>query len=529
MNIGLFAGPTFRPHAEHVAWLGRLARAAGHRVVGLSCDGAVPDCYGRAWLGRGRIGCAACSVAGLRSDPELRVQSARFVRIDDGAPPGWDPSNVLTSVRTLLREEDDLRLRSSEATAMMDRLAPAAARMYAIVHAWIARERLDALLVFNGRMDITRAAIRAARQRHVPFATVERASFDTGLRIVPMADCNSLHAEERIQATFRDAPLLRDQALLAAEFIARRVMRLPVSEWRSYNLQRRHADWPGSCAGTRVLVGPSSQYEVRGETGWEELGDMRDAVDAVVARLGAPASVVVRAHPVWGERIAGRPGTSVSSYYREWCKGRGYHFIEPESSADTRSLMLQADLVLATGGTIGIEAACAGRPVLALAPCYYRRSGAVGDAVSPGSVDAALGIRDVLPRERARRALRSIYSHAFRTTQFCREARPVAGSMGTAWEYRDGTDFAPVEAALRSGRLQPDDGRTAADGGAEDEVLSMMESEEWGRIAAQASEVHSARADGSWRRAPLTFAARALLTVRGRLPKGDRLKGGWEG
>ena len=525
MNIGLFTGPTFRPHVDHVAWLGRLARDAGHRVIGLSCDGAVPDCYSRALLGRGRIGCFACSVAGLRSDPTLDVQSARGVRPAAEPPPGWHPDEILSSIRTLLREEDDERLASPEADSLRARLAPSAARMFAIVHEWIGRERLDAMLVFNGRMDITRAAIRAARQRGIAFATVERASFDTGIRILAMTDCNSPRNEERVQLAFRDAPLLREQALLAAEFIARRVMRLPVSEWRSYNPDRKPAGWPAAAAATRVLVGPSSQYEVRGEEGWTELGDMRDAVDEVVARLPRPVSVVVRGHPVWGERIAGTSGASAAAYYREWCARRGYVFIEPESNADTRSLMLQADLVLATGGTIGIEAACAGRAVLALAPCYYRRSGAVGDAVGPGAAASALGILDVSPRERMRRALRSLYAHAFRTTQYCGYARPVPASQGASWEFRDGADFTQVETALRTGWTQPDDERTALGIEAEDGVIAMMERQDWNEITNQAQALRQRIATGTWRRPAVALAARVLLTIRGRLPKGDRLRG----
>jgi hypothetical protein len=200
-------------------------------------------------------------------------------------------------------------------------------------------------------------------------------------------------------------------------------------------------------------------------------------------------------------------------------------FIEPESNADTRSLMLQADLVLATGGTIGIEAACAGRAVLALAPCYYRRSGAVGDAVGPGAAASALGILDVSPRERMRRALRSLYAHAFRTTQYCGYARPVPASQGASWEFRDGADFTQVETALRTGWTQPDDERTALGIEAEDGVIAMMEHEDWVEITNQAQAVRQRIATGTWRRPAVALAASVLLTIRGRLPKGDRLRG----
>lgn len=165
MRIGLFTGPTFRPHVEHVAWLGSLARAAGHRVVGLSCDGAVGSCYARELLDRGRLGCLGCAIAGLRSDPDLDVQSARSIQQPVERPLGWNPAEILSSVRSLLREEDDSQLAAERALSLRARLEPAAGEMFAIVHEWIRRESLDALLVFNGRMDITRALPRCPRVR----------------------------------------------------------------------------------------------------------------------------------------------------------------------------------------------------------------------------------------------------------------------------------------------------------------------------------------------------------------------------
>ena len=525
MNIGLFAGPTFRPHPEHVSWLGQLAKAGGHRVVGLSCDGAVSDCYGRALLGRSRMGCVPCSLAGLRAYPGVEIQSARTLT-GSSTLSGWRDAEVLSSVRTILREEDDLRLGGPEATALLSRLAAPAAQMYAKYCEWIQRERLDAVLVFNGRMDVTKAAIRAAQHCGIRFAAIERASFDTGVRVTPMTHCNSLRSEHRLQAIFRDVPLLADQAAFAADFIARRVMRMPVSEWRSYNPDRVAAEWPHPSTGARVLVGPSSQYEVRGEEGWEELGDMREAVDEVVERLGPGASVVVRGHPVWGETIAGATGESAARYYREWCSKRGYAFVEPDSKADTRSLMMQADVVLATGGTIGIEAACAGSAVLALAPCYYQASGAVGNAVSPGSLESALMIRQVAPRERIRHALRAIYTHAYRTTQYCRYMRPVPGSQGAEWEYRSDANFTQVERALVSGFTQADDERVATDTTAEDAVIDSMQGEHWRQLIddAQRHRREPSISGGEWRRLRLSIPARVLLSVRGRLPKGDRLR-----
>ena len=521
--IGAFSGPTFRPHVEHVAWLAQLAQNEGHTVIGLSCDGAVTDCYARALLGRGRIGCVGCSLAGLRAFSDIKTQSARGVR-PSASLEGWHDSEILSSVRTLLREEDDARLVDPPTQKLINRLAPTAAKMFGIISGWIEREGLDALLVFNGRMDITRAAIRAAQAQRIRFASVERSSFDTGILITPITDCNSPKSEERLQLHYRDVPLLRDQVLRSAEFIARRAINLPVSEWRTYNKDRISAPWPEPSTGTRVLVGPSSQYEVVGGEGWENIGDMRGAVEAVIAKLGPNVSVVVRGHPVWSETIASMTGESTTCYYRDWCRKHKYHFIEPESNIDTRSLIKQADLVLATGGTIGVEAACAGCAVLALAPCYYRHGGGVGNAVGNDAIETALAIRNVPVEERVRRTLRSIYTHAFRTTQFCDFARPVQGTSGATWEYRDGADFRQVEQALQTGWTQADDNRTTEDDTDETEVVRWLMEERMEKIIEESERLRSASSNLEWKRLQLRPVAKLLLTVRGRLPKGDRIK-----
>ena len=136
MRLGVFTGPTFRPHVEHVAWLAKLAQNAGHTVIGLSCDGAVTDCYARALLERGRIGCVGCSLAGLRAFSNVTTQSARGVR-PSASLEGWNDSEILSSVRTLLREEEDAKLIDPPAQKLISRLAPAAAKMFGVISGWI--------------------------------------------------------------------------------------------------------------------------------------------------------------------------------------------------------------------------------------------------------------------------------------------------------------------------------------------------------------------------------------------------------
>jgi membrane carboxypeptidase/penicillin-binding protein len=58
-----------------------------------------------------------------------------------------------------------------------------------------------------------------------------------------------------------------------------------------------------------------------------------------------------------------------------------------------------------------------------------------------------------------------------------------------------------------------------------DTVIAMMEHEDWIEITNQAQAVRQRIATGTWRRPAVALAASVLLTIRGRLPKGDRMRG----
>ena len=166
----------------------------------------------------------------------------------------------------------------------------------------------------------------------------------------------------------------------------------------------------------------------------------------------------------------------------------------------------------------------AGCAVLALAPCYYRHGGGVGNAVGNDALETALAIRNVPVEERVRRTLRSIYTRAFRTTQFCDFARPVQGTSGATWEYRDGAEFHQVEQALQTGWTQADDTRIAEDDTDETEVVRWLMEERIEKIIEESERLRSASSNLEWKRLQLRPVAKLLLTIRGRLPKGDRIK-----
>ena len=521
MRIGLYSAFPFRPHVEHLAWLGVLARAAGHEVVGLSCDGSSTTCYSRELLKRSRMHCIACTASGLRAFPDFTIRTARGRNKAQSPNRNFRPE-VITNVRSIMRLEDPRELDAPEPQAMADRMVGAMSQTYSAVRNWIETDQLDALLVFNGRMDLTRAAILAAADSEIPFVTVERGSFDTGLRIFPGADCQALRHEHRLQREYAERPLLRGQALVAASLLARRVLNRPISEWRTYNSERARMGWPGNGSGLKVLIGPSSRYEMEGEPERELAGDPREIIDRALAILGAvPGNVVVRGHPVWAEPIAGWSGNSSTRYYGDWCKRMGYCFIPPEHTIDSLGLMQDADVVISSGGTIGLEAASLGRPTISIAPCFYAESGCVINWPDGDLKEKFESMRQLRPVKISQRALRALYTHINRFTQFVGFARPVAGAMGALWEYRNGATFDPVASALQTGWVGACDSEWSESTDEEARIANALVGGHFEEVLQEAT--FSTVASSGWEQLPLNRWATPLVQLRRIIRKGDRL------
>jgi hypothetical protein len=524
MRIGFATIYSWRPHVEHLHFLAQLARSDGHETFFLTCDGDLPDCYTRelrdqpAWLE-----CLKCRAGGIRSYASEGVDTIGALgRAAVGQPPA-DPAWAQSSASTLGRFESDADYASEAFRLATERMRPVVELSFAAARAWIQRQRLDAVCVFNGRIDATRAIFEAAKSLGVRVVTLERTWFGDGLQLYPEENCLGLRSVDTLVREWRDRPLTRGQALRASAQIARRFLRSNTKEWRAYNTNARETDWPVAGAGRRILLIPSSRNEVWGQPDWEPpWSEPTAAYDALMDHFGlGPHDVLLRCHPNWGESIGKQDGHFSTLYYQGWAQRRGVTAIPSTDTASTISLIQQCDAIVVAHGSAALEAGMLGKQVIGTAPTFYQEAGLRDAARTPTEL-AGLRLQVDLPeaerRERSirtmRQTLRFCHTMVYRVAQYTGHVKAE-----TTTRYRYDLDANPHRFIdlLRTGVLQADDATSAPDAGEEDEVLARIEARDW-RGLVDALEP-DAGAYVPVRRRPLF---RPIDTVRRWMPLGDR-------
>lgn len=522
LRIGFATIYSWRPHVEHMYFLARLAEKAGHAALFLTCDGDLPTCYTREMRDRPAWQeCLLCRAGGVRSYSRSNVTSigAMAQRDAAAAQPDWAGS----SASTLGRYESDADYASPEFNATADRLVPAVQLSYQAARAWIRDQRLDAVCVFNGRMDVTRAILEAARSLGVRVVSLERTWFGDGLQIYPEESCLGLKTVHRLIGYWRERPLTRRQAVQAASYVARRFLRRNDKEWRAFNVNAKATDWPVHGGRRKVLLIPSSRGEVWGHPDWESGWlDPLKAYDALIAHLGLlPTDLLLRCHPNWGQRIGRQGGERSESYYVDWAARRGIHIVSSTDTTSTLGLIEQCDAIVVANGSAALEAGILGKQVIAIAPSTYQEAGFRDSIASPDQL-ADLRLHadldaDELAHRRAliaRLTLRFAYSIVHRVPQYTQFVRAEAT---TRYRYDMSADPQRFIDLLRGGELRADDEDYAEGTGDEDDVLQRIASRDWEGLL-DALEPDSRTYEPMRRR--LFF--RHIDAVRQLMPVGDR-------
>jgi hypothetical protein len=525
MRIGFCSIYAWRPHVEHLHYLADLIREANHHVSFLTCDGDLDACYTKE-LRPGRldmVNCLTCRAGGLRSYERDNVHNIGSLHHEGEMPPAaaeWSSS----SASTLGRFETDADFASEEFLQLAARLRPPTLRAYHAALSWIEQEKLDAVFVFNGRMDATRGVLEASRTAGIPVVSVERTWFGDGLQLLPGENCLGLRNVDSMMVDWREKPLTRQQALRAAGHVAARFLQQNTKEWRAYNLSAVKSDWPVTASKKRVLLVPGSRNEVYGHPDWHSAWPEHTAAfDAVMKHFNLSSDdVVLRCHPNWGERIGRADGSKAENYYTEWAKRAGVHWISSTDPTSTLCLIEAADAVVVCGGSAALEAGILGKQVIAVAPSVYRCAGFQTDAASPAALQQQqLQVtldKDVMQRraaEIARKTLRFAYTMIYRMPQYVDYVRCMTT---TRYEYREGADPQRLIDLLSTGELQADDAVYATGEAEEDGVLASVADRDWqGLIDDVPDPIYAPR-----RFVKRRMMFRPLDALREAMPRGDR-------
>ncbi|NYT38024.1 capsule biosynthesis protein [Allopusillimonas soli] len=518
MKIGLTNIYSFRPHVEHLYYLSLLLRQAGHEVAYLTCDSSVATCYPRILKNTGRAReCSKCMLGGVRSYP------ARDITSLSSSPRGSSlPHDVLqqlahSSAATLTRTESAQDYHLPEVAKIRAELEEPINQAYQAAMAWIERKQLDAVICFNGRMDLTRGITFACEKAGIPFLTHERTWFGDGLRLIPNENCLSVRALSELAREFDNRPLTSRQARIAGKLIGDRFLQRNSLEWRLYNRNPLPAEWPLPDAGARVLVLPSSKNEFAGHPEWvSDWADNTHALDDFFDAFGiGPRQVVLRCHPNWGEAIGKVTGERSKAHYYKWASDRGIHCIRSEDKASTYDLIQQADIVVMNGGSSAVEAGACGKQVFCLGPASYQAAGFLKTIMT--REDLALPeFHEPLDREDVlRKTLRYVY---LRYGRFAQYVEYVRAESTTKYAYYRGADPDRLLSMMQSNRIYADDPVFADSLDDETEVVSMLNDKNWAALAAYVNQRPDLEPLYVGRRKGLRW----IDDFRAKLPRGDR-------
>jgi hypothetical protein len=525
MRIGLTSLYAWRPHVEHLHYLAGLATEAGHGVSYLTCDADLASCYTKAlrpersdWAH-----CMRCRLGGVRSYAAQGVVSIGELAVPPTPASPHTAEWSHSSASSLGRFESDAEFAGAEFAALASNLDGPTRQTHAAALRWIEREKLDAICLFNGRMDATRAVLEAARTAGIPFVSMERTWFGDGLQLLPQENCLGLRSVDRLMTAWRDLPLTHEQAMRAAGHVAARFLRSNQKEWRAYNTAARLSAWPIASARRRILLVPGSRNEVWGHPDWRaSWPEPVAAYDTLIERLGlAPSELVLRCHPNWGERIGSRDGSASERYFGDWARRRGVHVIGSTEASSTLGLIEQADAIVVNGGSAALEAGILGKQVIAIAPSIYQQAGFQSRACTPEDLAGLVLHTDLDEVQRtaraadiARKTLRFCHTMAYRVAQYVPQVRCITT---TRYEYRDGADPQRLVALLRGGELEADDATHADDARAEDLVLSLIGARSWEAVI-KATPLSG----GTVRPVSRRWMFRPIDRIRESMPRGDR-------
>lgn len=518
MKIGFVNIYSFRPHVEHLNYLHELVQSDGHDTYFLTCDSSVSNCYARAIKGSGKIKeCSQCILGGVRSYSVKNVTSISSEASSQVLSQNVLEELTLSSSCTLNRTESEVEWDDPSVTEVRRSLHEPVLTTYQASMQWIADNKLDAVICFNGRMELTRAVTYACEQSGIPFITHERTWFGDGLNLIPNANCLSIKALGVMTEEFDNKPLTDAQARFSAKLIALRFLQKNTLEWRLYNKDAESIIWPEKSKGKKVLVLPSSKNEFAGhaewKTGWL---DNTSALDDFFEAFSInPDDVVVRFHPNWAETIGQVSGERALLHYTEWAVSRGIHFISSEEKADTYDLIQQADIVVMNGGSSAIEAGACGKQVICLGPSSYDKGGFVRTFFSKADLYRSNALIDINPELVIRKTLRHVYLRAKRISQYVDFVKAI---KTTEYEYFEGADSGKIINMLKSGRIEADDPSFADNETEENSVIDALENKQWNLLASYETSNPDLTPLLIQRRVGLRW----LDGFRSKLAKGDR-------
>jgi hypothetical protein len=489
MNVGFINIYPSRPHGFHTAFLESQCRMLGYSTCFLECGGSFDSCYSKLQRSGGIGRCISCRMGRASSYGDSEVHEinsnlpAEILNLSEVS------KGLISSAVTLHREEIALDyLNNEKLTASINLMRSNYLRAYYSTLDLIDKKQLECLVVFNGRIDMTRAAIDAAMHAKINFVTHERTFMGHGIQMHVNENVLGLRDRTVLNAKFDKEYLTSYQARLAGAEIAKRFLGKNVLEWRVYNAGSPElSKWPTTTTKEKILIIPSSGSETGTHEEWvTPWGSSTDGLTMFLKSIGATKDqVVVRFHPNWIQKIGNSIGQSSRKLYKDWCHSNGYHYIDSHELVSTMGLIAHCDVAILNGGSAAIEAGALGKKTVSLGPSMYKGASFCRFFETVESIDNFSGFDDWISEEQIiRTTLRYVYTTLARFPQYFNYVRAIQTTEFVAFEGADPSRF---ESIIKTGNVVADD---ASIGSAheEKETINLISDRSWERLIELAPE-----------------------------------------
>ena len=365
---------------------------------------------------------------------------------------------LLSSVLALQREEVDFEYSSNfQLAEYVDQLEKNYLKTYYSTLDLIDKLNLNGLIVFNGRIDMTRAAIDAAKFANINFITHDRPPMGHGIQMNVNQDIIGLTDRAHMNKNFDDKPLNKIQSKLAGIEIAKRFLGKNFLEWRINNTTKKTANWPTTTNKEKILIVPSSIFERVSHEDWVTPWKLAtEGYDIFLKSAGIKnEQVVVRFHPQWAQKKGNVTGESSHKHYLNWCKKNSFHYIDSHEKISTLDLIDKCDVLLVNSSTAAVEAGSLGKKIINLGPSGYKGCSFFKSLETIDSINRFKGFENWMSKEQIiRKTLRYVYTALARYPQYFKYVR---GVTTTDCEALKGADPNRLINILKTGKLTADD------------------------------------------------------------------------
>jgi glycosyltransferase involved in cell wall biosynthesis/predicted O-linked N-acetylglucosamine transferase (SPINDLY family) len=382
-------------HASYEIALCHNLQWRRHSYLYVGCDGLFSDCdlFWEAAAGpRPKNACAACQKQvttlldtcriphtwlGKYNPPDGESSAQAFTKAlrDDellaaeyrGYPVGqWIKSSVHTHLRI-----NTIDLRNPKHCAALRSYLYSGAVAINCLSQLLDQERPTILLLFNGRMSVTRIALELAQERGIRVVCHERGLAKETLLLWENENCLSLRPYEKFGAEWRDIPLSKSEVSKVTRWLTDRAHGTNLN-WKTFSVQSSLGDLEAFLNAhqgkTLWTLFTSSTDEIAAQTEQTSaFGTQYKWIERTIeiARSKPDVALVVRVHPNSGGKKSTGKNLGELAFFESLQSSlpSNVALVMPDDKVSSYALAERTDLGLVYVSTIALEMACRGKKV----------------------------------------------------------------------------------------------------------------------------------------------------------------------